>query len=65
MCSGLEAVNLNKQKKITKTALMYIVKNNVALQPRFDVIEIYTGAQDEFSVNHIENAFAIESDELF
>ncbi len=65
MCSGLEAVDLRKQKKITKTALMYIVKNNITLQPRFDVIEIYTGTQDEFSVNHIENAIALESDELF
>ncbi|MCR5636181.1 MAG: YraN family protein [Clostridiales bacterium] len=65
MCSGLEAVNLNKQKKIIKTALMYIVKNKITVQPRFDVIEIYTGTQDEFSVNHIQNAFALESDDLF
>ena len=64
MCSGLEAVNLSKQKKIIKTALMYIMKNNINLQPRFDVIEIYTGTKDEFKVNHIRNAFTLESEEL-
>lgn len=61
--SPAQAVTKLKQKKIIRTALDYIVKNNVELQPRFDVIEIIVKKGDEFTVkeyNHIENAFWAE-----
>lgn len=61
--SPAQAVTKLKQKKIIRTALDYIVKNNVDLQPRFDVIEIIVKKGEEFAVkeyNHIENAFWAE-----
>ncbi len=60
MCAPAEAVDMRKQKKIIKTALMYIMEKGVDLQPRFDVIEVYCDEQDRFSLNHIENAFSGE-----
>ena len=59
--SGLEAVNFFKQKKIVKTALDYLSKKNIELQPRFDVIELIyylkNGARFLKSMRHLENAF--------
>ncbi|MBW7574025.1 YraN family protein [Caproiciproducens faecalis] len=57
--SPLEAVTAGKQKKIIKTALLYLQSHKTALQPRFDVIGIVT-REEPFtllSVEHIENAF--------
>jgi len=51
-----EYVSKAKQKKIISTANYYLAKRPTKLQPRFDVIEIYT---DPFEVNHIENAFGV------
>lgn len=57
--SAFEAVDTFKQKKIIKTAMIYLAENNVTLQPRFDVIAIRfdkkLNAVEE--INHIENAF--------
>ena len=50
-----ESVTFSKQQKIIKTALQWLSKNSCTLQPRFDVIEVYT---DTKYINHIENAFA-------
>ena len=50
-----EAVTFSKQQKIIKTALQWLAHNECDLQPRFDVIEIYTDSKE---INHIENAFA-------
>lgn len=47
-----EYVDVKKQQKIIKTALMFLTQNSFELQPRFDVIEIYDG-----QINHIKNAF--------
>lgn len=52
-----EAVTYTKQKKINLTALTYIVKNDVSLQPRFDIIEVMSNEGRIYKVNHIENAF--------
>ena len=66
-----EAVDLKKQKKIIKTALIYLSKNKIDLQPRFDVIGIsyYTKNGSSFfkSINHIKNAFSLEdlNNEIF
>lgn len=57
------AVGITKQRKIIKTAMMYLSENSVDLQPRFDVIEIEYVKLNPFTVskvNHIENAFMTE-----
>lgn len=56
IATGREAVNPSKQRKILKTALLYLSVNNIAeLQPRFDIVEITVG--ERVTVQHIENAF--------
>ena len=55
--AACEAVNLSKREKIIKTAYFWLSQNdNSRLQPRFDVIEVYTGANE---LNHIEDAFQL------
>jgi len=49
-----ESVTYSKQQKIIKTALQWLTKNDCNLQPRFDVIEVYTDTKE---INHIDNAF--------
>lgn len=57
--TAFEAVDTFKQKKIIKTAMIYLTENNTTLQPRFDVIAVYFDG--DFCVmkeiNHIKNAF--------
>lgn len=63
---GTYAVDRNKQKKIAKTAMMYLSSAGTSLQPRFDVIEIINcGLNNEVKINHIENAFFIEVGDSF
>ena len=53
-----EFVSKAKQNKIRATASLWLSSNRTRLQPRFDVIEIYS--PDESSkpkIIHIENAF--------
>lgn len=59
----LEAVTPAKQRKIAKTALLYLESHPTKLQPRFDVIGIETSGKDRriLSVRHIENAFGFSS----
>ncbi|MEG2378036.1 MAG: YraN family protein, partial [Clostridia bacterium] len=54
-----EFVTKIKQSKIKLTAESYIASSSTALQPRFDVIEIYApnGISKNYTINHIENAF--------
>ncbi|MCM1114394.1 MAG: YraN family protein [Clostridium sp.] len=52
-----EFVDYNKQQKIISTANMYLSLNAVSLQPRFDVVEIYTEDNKIKSIKHLENAF--------
>lgn len=55
--SGVDAVNLAKQKRIVKAALQFLQENSYDLQPRFDVLEIVIVGDGE-TVTHIENAFS-------
>ena len=50
--NGAEFVDVAKQRKIIKTANMYIQFNQIDSDIRFDVIEINNN-----TINHIKNAF--------
>ena len=55
-----ESVGKIKQGRIIKTAGMWLVYNETALQPRFDVIEIYAPqgtATTSPEIIHLKNAF--------
>lgn len=59
--SGIEAVDTKKQKKIIKTAMIYLNGNHIELQPRFDVVEVNhdkISGKKFIKINHIENAFS-------
>ena len=52
-----EVVTTSKQKKIIKTANLYILKKNIVNKVlRFD-IAVVTGESDLFSIEYLENAF--------
>lgn len=55
-----EFVNHTKQKKIFTTAQIYMQKNYISLQPRFDVAEVITKDNGERTLNYIENAFGAD-----
>ncbi len=55
MVSAEESVNKAKQKKIIKTALIFLQKYESELVPRFDVIAINSNKTE-----HIENAFEMD-----
>ena len=52
-----EFVTYSKQQKIIACAKMFLMQNKTNLQPRFDVIEIYTDNNEIKSIKHLENAF--------
>jgi putative endonuclease len=55
-----EAVTEKKQRRILKTAMLYIQSNHSTLQPRFDVIDIITKKNrpmEIVEIDHIQNAF--------
>ena len=55
-----EYVNRRKQDKIRVTASIYLSQHPTALQPRFDVIEIYAPqghATLDPKITHLEDAF--------
>ena len=57
---AMEYVDYRKQDKIRITASMYLSQNPTALQPRFDVIEIYAPegtATRKPEIYHMEDAF--------
>jgi len=57
-----EYVGKDKQRKIIATANYWLVKHPTKLQPRFDVIEVYSkegGSSYPLDINHIENAFGV------
>lgn len=60
----VEAVNKKKIEKLIKTAWVYIQKNSIRLQPRFDICEVeyYPDTQTLKIVNYIKNAFMLEDD---
>ena len=51
-----EFVTRSKQAKLRRAALHWLRTSGTELQPRFDVVEIYTGGREHI-INHIENAF--------
>lgn len=55
-----EYVGAAKQARVRATASLWLSENETALQPRFDVIEIYgneTMNPKQLDIRHIENAF--------
>ena len=54
-----EFVTVRKQQRVLAAAELWLSQNETALQPRFDVIEVYAprGADGPVRINHIENAF--------
>ena len=54
-----EFVDTRKQQKIIKTATHYLAYHPTALQPRFDVIEVFSENGTIKSVKHLENAFTL------
>ena len=57
---AMEYVDRRKQDRIRMTASIYLSQNETALQPRFDVIEIYAPQGMDTvkpEINHLEDAF--------
>ena len=56
--TGAEAVDGRKQRRILRTALLYMQHfRKSGCLCRFDVIEVFLAASDRQSVHHIPNAF--------
>lgn len=58
-----EAVTVEKQRRIIKTAMLYLSRYEISLQPRFDVIEIVTKKErpmEIMQIDHIQGAFDAE-----
>ena len=58
--NAMEFVDRRKQDKIRMTASIYLSQNPTALQPRFDVIEIYAPEGTDTrrpDIRHLEDAF--------
>lgn len=54
-----EFVDKSKQRRIIKTAEIYLSRKNINLQPRFDVIEVFSENNCIKSIKHLENAFEL------
>lgn len=55
-----EAVTLSKQRKLLQTAALYMSRFPTDLQPRFDVVEVVTAADESMKIveiNHIIGAY--------
>ncbi len=50
------AVTKDKQRMLIKAADIYVQRNNIDLEVRFDIISVVI-AKEEFRINHIEDAF--------
>ena len=61
MVSGVEAVDIFKQRRITLTANDYIVKTQCQKQPRFDIAEVTTFIKADnttgYKLHYIENVW--------
>ena len=58
--AAMEYVDRHKQDRLRMTASMYLSQNETALQPRFDVIEIYAPQGMDTAkpeIIHLEDAF--------
>lgn len=54
-----EFVDYKKQQKIIATSQQYLANYPTNLQPRFDVIEVFSDKGKIKSVKHLENAFEL------
>lgn len=54
-----EFVDIRKQRKIIRTAEIYLSENTTEKQPRFDVVEVKKDKM-KIHINHIVNAFEVE-----
>ena len=54
-----EFVTARKQQRVLAAAELWLSQHETALQPRFDVIEVYAprGPEGPVKISHIENAF--------
>lgn len=52
-----EAVDARKQEKLRIAAELWLQEHPTALQPRFDVVEVYGGPGSKAKIFQIENAF--------
>ena len=55
-----QAVTPEKQRRILKTAMLYLQQCPSSLQPRFDVIEVITRKGrplEAVEINHLQGAF--------
>ena len=59
IASPAEFVSPEKQKKLIATAKLYLSNNPTKLQPRFDVIEVYTQDNEVKKIKHLANAFEL------
>ncbi len=66
MVSPIESVDERKQKRILKTAMLYLQEKGKLYQTRFDIVEVIykkDGCRNVIiSINHLKNAFAGEED---
>ena len=61
MVSGLEAVDLAKQRKIVLTADAYLSENPVELQPRYDIAEVVVSKESAVTrIDIYEDAFSAD-----
>ncbi|MPM74306.1 hypothetical protein SDC9_121292 [bioreactor metagenome] len=54
-----EFVTYSKQAKIIRTAEIFLMKNHLDCQVRFDVMEVYVSNKKVDKINHIINAFSV------
>ena len=60
--SPLEAVGAHKQRQIIRTAQWYLSDSDSGkLQPRFDVLAVMPGKDGEAQIEHLENAFGLDT----
>lgn len=53
-----EFVLKQKQKNLIRAANAYLLRNNLDIEVRFDIISIVIEKEDKFIINHIEDAFS-------
>lgn len=58
--SPAAAVNIRKQRQISRTAEWYLMENKLFDHPaRFDVVSVYSGDNSQHSIDHLTNAFEL------
>lgn len=57
----MEFVDRPKQRRIQKTAMLYLASHPTSLQPRFDVIEVLA-EEKKNTIRHLQNAFGAEDE---